>query len=531
MQKRETWWWNTTVQEAIAKKKRMFKKWQQSKAQEDHAVYKATKGEAKRTVAVETARAAQDLFEKLDTREGEKAIYRLAKSRDQATKDNYQGYFVKAQDGTLLMKTEENISRWAEYYRDLLNKARQHIDGRNEPLTEGPLHQVTCEEVDRQLKKMKNGKSCGPDGIPTEALKCLGDWGVRQLTKIFNAIMQSGKMPDEWRESTITPIYKDKGDHMNCSNYRGIKLLSHTMKLWERIIDQRLRDIVTISDGQFGFKSGVGTTDTIFVIRTLCEKYREGNKPLDMVFVDLEKAYDTVPREVLWRCMRKRYIPEVHIRLVQDMYQGATTCVKSKRGTSEHFEVGIGLHQGSALSPFLFIMLVDTISQDVRNELPWELLYADDLAIIDITSTDTQNRLESWQKVLTDNGLKINVAKTEHLSTRENPLPIELNGEELKNVDHFKYLGSVIDKDGTIDSDVDLRVQAAWSSWRKLTRVLDDRKIPLRLKAKIYETIIRPALTYGSECWAMKVTNKRKIATTEMRMLRGILGVSRRDHM
>ena len=94
-----------------------------------------------------------------------------------------------------------------------------------------------------------------------------------------------------------------------------------------------------------------------------------------------------------------------------------------------------------------------------------------------------------------------------------------------------RTMGSVIDKDGTIDRDVNLRVHAAWSSWRKLTRVLYDRKISLRLKAKIYETIIRPALTYGSECWAMKVTNKRKIATTEMRMLRGILGVSRRDHM
>ena len=116
--------------------------------------------------------------------------------------------------------------------------------------------------------------------------------------------MQSGRMPDEWRESTITP-YKDKGDHMNCRNYRGIKLLSHIMKLWVRIIDQRLRDIVSISDGQFGFKSGVRTTDAIlFVIRPLCETYREGNKPLDMVFVDLEKAYDTLPRDVLWRCMR-----------------------------------------------------------------------------------------------------------------------------------------------------------------------------------------------------------------------------------
>ena len=96
----------------------------------------------------------------------------------------------------------------------------------------------------------------------------------------------------------------------------------------------------------------------------------------------------------------------------------------------------------------------------MRTELPWELLYADDLAIIDITSTDTQNRLESWQKVLTDNGLKINVAKTQHLSTRENPLPMKVNGDELKNVDHFKHLGSVIDRDGTIDRDVDLRVRA-----------------------------------------------------------------------
>ena len=110
-------------------------------------------------------------------------------------------------------------------------------------------------------------------------------------------------------------------------------------------------------------------------------------------------------------------------------------------------------------------------------------------------------------------------------------MPMKLNGEELKNVDHFKCLGSVIDKDGAIDRDVDLRMQAAWSSWRKVTGVLYDRKIPFRFNAKVYEAIIRPSLAYGSECWAMKVTNNMKIATTEMSMLREILGVSRRDHM
>ena len=111
---------------------------------------------------------------------------------------------------------------------------------------------------------------------------------------------------------------------MNCSNYRGIKLLIHTLKLWERIIDQRLRDIRSISDGHFGFKTWVETTNTILFTGTMCEKYRDGNKPLDMVLVALEKAHDTVPREVLWRCMRKRNIPDMYIRLVQAMYEGAT---------------------------------------------------------------------------------------------------------------------------------------------------------------------------------------------------------------
>ena len=101
----------------------------------------------------------------------------------------------------------------------------------------------------------------------------------------------------------------------------------------------------------------------------------------------------------------------------------------------------IGLHQGSVLSPILFIMLVDTISQDVRTELPWELLYADDLAIIDlqvglpIPKTDWSHCRRSKQTMVL---FKIHVANTEHLSTRENPLPMKLNGEELKNVDHFK---------------------------------------------------------------------------------------------
>ena len=103
---------------------------------------------------------------------------------------------------------------------------------------------------------MKNSKGSGTDGIPTEAFKHLGDLGVCQITNIFNTIMQSGKMSDEW---------KIQGHHCH------IKLLTPTMQLWERTIGQSLRDIVSISDGQFGFRPGVGATDATFVTRNLCD--------------------------------------------------------------------------------------------------------------------------------------------------------------------------------------------------------------------------------------------------------------------
>ena len=106
---------------------------------------------------------------------------------------------------------------------------------------------------------MKQGKAMGPDGIPVEVWKSLGEEGVDMLLDLLQKIFEQEKMPEEWRDSVIVPIFKEKGNIQDCGNYRGIKMISHTMKIWERIIDRRLREETSIGKEQFGFMPGRGT--------------------------------------------------------------------------------------------------------------------------------------------------------------------------------------------------------------------------------------------------------------------------------
>ena len=147
------------------------------------------------------------------------------------------------------------------------------------------------------------------------------------------------------------------------------------MKIWERIIDRRLREETTIGEEQFGFMPGRGTTDAIFAARQVIEKHREMQKELHLVFIDpLEKAYDRVPRQEVWRCLREQGIPENYVRLVKDTYEDARTQVKTSIGLTDKIKVRVGLRQGSLLSPYLFDLMLDVMGRGVKEQPP--LVYA-----------------------------------------------------------------------------------------------------------------------------------------------------------
>jgi len=321
---------------------------------------------------------------------------------------------VKNKDQKIATESEEIKQIWKDYYDKLLNEEfswnKDDLD--TAEMVHGCIEEITEIEVKVALSQMKSGKAAGPSGIVSEMMKAAGDDGVKWLTSLFNKIISEGKIPSDWSLSWMTSVYKGKGDALECTSYRGIKLLDHALKVFERVMEKRLRRNVSIDQMQFGFRQGKSTTDAIFIVRQMQEKHLEKKKELWMAFVDLEKAFDRVPWEVLWWSLRKKGVAEQLIEVIVSLYKGVKTAVKTKDGIGEEFEVKVGVHQGSVLSPLLFTIVLDTLSKECREGLPWELLYADDLVLMAETEELLLKKIKYWKSSFESKGLKVNVGKT-----------------------------------------------------------------------------------------------------------------------
>ena len=218
------------------------------------------------------------------------------------------------------------------------------------------------------------------------------------------------------------------------------------------------------------------------------------------------------------------------MRLLQDMHEGSETVARCAVRTTESFKVKVGLHQGSALSPFLFAVIMDRLTDEVRRKPPWTMLFADNIVICEETKEEVERRLECWRYALERRGMKVCRSKTEYLCINggNDDKTVKMEDTKVPRVKEFKYLGSTVQENGSCEREVK-RVQAGWNGWRKVSGVICDRRLPARIKAKVYSSVVRPAMVYGLETAAVTKKQVEEMEVAEMKMLRFVMGVTRKD--
>ena len=317
-------------------------------------------------------------------------------------------------------------------------------------------------------------------------------------------------------------------------------------RLYGKILKNRIESQFEDMEEQSGFRAGRSCMDNIFTLQQVIEKRKERNLPTHLVYVDLEKAYDTVPIIELFKTMTKIGLSKVYIRAVWNLYRNAKSGVKVGNVISELFTVSKGLKQGCCLSPSLFKIYIQEaltewrkrvagmgikFSRD-RNQSLYSLLFADDQVVI----ANDEYDMNFMVRKLTDDyekwGLKINTNKTEYLVIGENDSDpeVEIN-TSIKKCNEYKYLGSFISQEGTSKKDVTYRAHQGRKSIRSMNALLWSNQIKLETKMTIYKSIVEPILTYGAECWQLTMKNKQLIETVEMDYLRRACRVSRLEHI
>ncbi|KAK3574478.1 hypothetical protein QTP86_008076 [Hemibagrus guttatus] len=353
---KETWWWNEEVQDSVQRKRLAKKKWDMDRTEENRQEYKELQCRVKREVSKAKQKVYDELYTRLNTREGEKDLYRLARQRDRDGKDVQQVRVIKDRDGRVLTSEENVQRRWKEYFEELMNEENERekrVEGVNS--VEQKVDNIRKDEVRKALKRMKSGKAVGPDDIPVEVWKCLGEAAVEFLASLFNRVLE----------------------------------------------------------------------------------------------------------------------------------------------------------------------MMDQLSEEVRQESPWTMMFADDIVICSESRKQLEENLERWRFALERRGMKVSGSKTEYMcvNEREGSGTVRLQGEEVKKVQEFKYLGSTVQSNGECGKEVKKRVQAGWNGWRKVWGVLCERKISARIKGKVYRTVVRPAMLYGLETVSLRKRQESELEVAELKML------------
>lgn len=357
------------------------------------------------------------------------------------------------------------------------------------------------------------------------------------LHTLFNKIWDQEQTPRDWAKMVVTPIHK-KGDKLVPANYRPISLLSVPGKIFSRILLERIKVITetTTRESQFGFRPGRGTVDAIFVVRQIMEKANEHRVPLHLNFVDFKAAFDTVWRKALWRMMVAIGVDPKIVRLIEDLYDNTQCAVLIDGQLTDWFSVDIGVRQGCILSPTLFNIFLDFVMKELKSLDPTMVLsdslaidigYADDTTLISAVFEKLKLATNELEQACKKWGMKINSKKCKIMSPVDDE--IRIDGEALEHVEEFIFLGSTVPGS---EADVSRRIALASSAFGRLKHTIwSNNSIGQQLKVRLYKSLILPIATYAAETWTLKSKDTKQLEVFEMRCLRAILGVTRRQRL
>ncbi len=400
----------------------------------------------------------------------------MVEKLDELKENNPKGYWQllkTLKDEKLEDSRNIPIDDWKDYFSDLCdvkNKKNgnvleeQHIikelqNTRNDKYFDELSISITEKEVIKAIKLLKKNKSVGIDLISNEMLKYSQHIMLPYLVKVFNSILLAKHYPKEWCDSYITPLHKS-GSKIVESNYRGISIFSCLGKLFNTILNNRLENYIEeknlISDKQIGFKRKCRTSDHMFILRTLVEKYTKNGQKLYACFVDFRKAFDYVNHKYLLFKLYKNGIRGNFYQVIYSMYinRGFKSCVKSNNMISSHFNCKTGVRQGDPLSPNLFKLFINDV-QDFINlgtEAPSlhdlyidHLLYADDIVLLAKNEKDLQTSISGLERYCKKWGMLVNIDKTKIVVFNRGGKIVNTNivyeNTIINSVDSYKYLG------------------------------------------------------------------------------------------
>ncbi|KAK3535153.1 hypothetical protein QTP70_004811 [Hemibagrus guttatus] len=295
-----TQWWTLEVRDAVKLKKESYRAWLARGTPETAEAYQ----QAKRTTTVVVLEAKTRVWEEFgEAMEKDywtaswkfwQTVWRLRRGKQLTANTVYSG------GGELLASNGDIIGWWNEYFEYLLNPT----DTPSVEETEAEDSEVDSFITQAEVTEVLGGKAAGVDEIHPEYLKSLEVVGLSWLTRLCNIAWRSGTVPLDWATAVVIPLFK-KGDRRVCSNYRGITLLSLPGKVYSRVLERRVQPLVEpqIQEEQCRFQPSHGTLDQLYTLHRVLEGSWEFAQPVHMCFVDLEKAFDRVPRGILWEIL------------------------------------------------------------------------------------------------------------------------------------------------------------------------------------------------------------------------------------